>query len=378
MYGKKLYAAGSFDSAGGTYTNHIASWDSLAWDSLGSGLNGNVYALTVYNNALYAGGDFTMAGGVPAKRIAKWDGTSWSAVGAGFDSNTVYALTVYKDTLYAGGSFISSNGVQVNHIAKWDGTKWDSLGHGTNDNVYALTGYDALYAGGAFTKAGNLTANHIASWEHYSINKWDSLGPGTDDTVFALSQGDAPYAVIIKSHKTEYVGNILLVGGKFRHVDKVSSPYIAAYNGGWYIIGQLNATVYALTCSPFSTGNENNYVGGVFDSCYGSEYRDTLRLNYVAQLQLGFPGGINEVSPSNNDVTVYPNPSNGIFTIEQSAEKQSGVIEVYNVLGEKVFKSSFSAPRFTLNLSGQPNGVYIYKVVDKSGTIIGTGKLVVE
>jgi len=51
-----------------------------SWSNAGSGTNGYVLALTVYNGGLYAGGEFTTAGGNPANNIAVWNGSSWSAV----------------------------------------------------------------------------------------------------------------------------------------------------------------------------------------------------------------------------------------------------------------------------------------------------------
>ena len=74
--------------AGGVTVNHIARWDGSPGPPLsgpsGVGVNGNVYALTVYDDgsgpALYAGGRFTTAGGVTVNHIARWDGTAWSAL----------------------------------------------------------------------------------------------------------------------------------------------------------------------------------------------------------------------------------------------------------------------------------------------------------
>jgi hypothetical protein len=64
--------------------SRVARWDGASWSSLGSGLDGTVRALAVFDDgsgaALYATGTFTTAGGVPANNIARWDGASWSAL----------------------------------------------------------------------------------------------------------------------------------------------------------------------------------------------------------------------------------------------------------------------------------------------------------
>ena len=96
------------------------------WSALGSGINGRVDALTVFDDgtgpALYAGGIFTTAGGVAANRIAKWDGTQWSALGSGLN-NIVRALTAFDDgtgsALYAGGNFTTAGGMPASNIARW-------------------------------------------------------------------------------------------------------------------------------------------------------------------------------------------------------------------------------------------------------------------
>jgi len=143
----------------------------------------------------------------------------------------------------------------------------------------------------------------------------------------------------------------------------------------------LNGAVYSLTWSPISTGSGNNYVCGMFDSCYGNTFRDTLRLNYVAQLQLGFPGGINEVSSSTSDVNVYPNPSTGVFNYELKIKNYNSInAVVYNILGEKIYSQSFSIQNatFKIDLNGQPAGIYFYRITSDRGETIADGKLIKE
>jgi hypothetical protein len=67
-----VYAGGVFTRAGGAEANHIAKWNGTGWSSLGSGLNGNVYAIAVSGRDLYAGGIFTRAGGKSSSYIACW------------------------------------------------------------------------------------------------------------------------------------------------------------------------------------------------------------------------------------------------------------------------------------------------------------------
>ena len=149
--GQKLFVGGKFTHAGSTAASSIARWNATtggstpAWTALGSGINGTVWALEVFNDgtgsALYAAGAFNQAGGVAASRIAKWNGSTWSPLGSGLDG-TVHALEVFDDgtgpKLYAGGEFTTAGGVDAKYIAAWNGTTWSAVGGGTNNTVYAL------------------------------------------------------------------------------------------------------------------------------------------------------------------------------------------------------------------------------------------------
>src|SRR5262252_3999148 len=61
-----LYIGGVFKVVGGTIANHIAKWNGSGWSALGSGMDGNVWALAALGSNVYAGGLFSTAGGSPA------------------------------------------------------------------------------------------------------------------------------------------------------------------------------------------------------------------------------------------------------------------------------------------------------------------------
>ena len=107
-----------------------------SWQPLGSGLNGAMRALTVYDNQLIAGGNFTTAGGISANGIAAWNGSSWLALGSGVNGH-VDALGVYQNKLYAGGDFTTAGGISALRIAAWDDTSWSALGSGLGNWTWA-------------------------------------------------------------------------------------------------------------------------------------------------------------------------------------------------------------------------------------------------
>ena|SRR3990172_11664508 len=101
--------------------------------------------------------------------------------------------------------------------------------------------------------------------------------------------------------------------------------------------------------------NVSNPTNTIYQMFYGITYA-------------GF--SVNELSNSFN-ISVFPNPSNGIFTL-QSAEEITSV-EIYNVLGEKVWSGS---EQIEIDLSAQSKGIYFVKVL--STDKVSTQKIVIE
>jgi len=90
--------------------------------------------------------------------------------------------------------------------------------------------------------------------------------------------------------------------------------------------------------------------------------------------------GIDNIESAGGQITVYPNPNNGVFSIAISNyQLVSSNVEVYNMLGEKVYTQfNIQHPIFNINLSSQPNGIYLYRVLQENGNLIGEGKVVLE
>jgi hypothetical protein len=71
------------------------------------------------------------------------------------------------------------------------------------------------------------------------------------------------------------------------------------------------------------------------------------------------PTGIKELNE--NQLSIYPNPSTGTISIALENAALS-LIEVYNVLGEKVYSESFAALRKELDLSSLDAGMYSIRI----------------
>jgi hypothetical protein len=243
----QLIAGGGFTSAGGMTAASIARWDGSAWHGLGSGMSSSVYALAAWDPdgdgpvmpQLIAGGFFVEAGGVTVNRVARWDGTAWQPMGAGMNG-PVYALTVWdadgdgpeKALPVAGGSFTSAGGVAAGGIAVWDGALWRALGPGVNGAVFSLTTWDPdgagtgplqVVAGGSFTQAGAVTVNRIARWNGpWWGGSWQGVGAGMNGHVYALGSW-TPAATGADAPE-------LVAGGVFTAAGGLDSAYFARYS----------------------------------------------------------------------------------------------------------------------------------------------------
>ena len=71
-----------------------------------------------------------------------------------------------------------------------------------------------------------------------------------------------------------------------------------------------------------------------------------------------------------NKFIVYPNPNNGIFTVEGSENKYELILT--NVFGEKITQTVIpsGARNLTIDLSAQPNGIYLLQIKSENGTAL--------
>ncbi len=91
---------------------------------------------------------------------------------------------------------------------------------------------------------------------------------------------------------------------------------------------------------------------------------------------------ITPLTSTEPNIILYPNPNTGKFTIEfvGTQNSVSDKIEVYNILGEKVFTKSLipSQDYNTFDLGSQPAGIYLYRIISENGELIKDGKFIIQ
>ncbi|MDP1622683.1 MAG: PKD domain-containing protein [Bacteroidales bacterium] len=85
--------------------------------------------------------------------------------------------------------------------------------------------------------------------------------------------------------------------------------------------------------------------------------------------------GTNEFQPEleKQFYRIYPNPTDGTFTLELNASDNTGkwFVEIYDMNGQRIISSAFSTERkHEFSLSGKPAGIYLLRVISdrRSGT----------
>ncbi len=225
-------------------------------------------------------------------------------------------------------------------------------------------------AGGNCSGSGTATAAPCGGAAPYTY-LWSNAK--TTATISGLTQGS--YSVTI----TDSCGNSSTASTSITQPAAISAVKTTTVdNGSCNGTAKVNASggtpPYTYLWSP-----NNQTTDSIGNQCAGT-YCCTITDNKgcidTVCVIVNLSTGINAISNSSS-LTVYPNPNNGSFTIQSSAFNGQSSIEIYNVLGEKVYSqlsTLYSPLSITLN---QPNGVYFYRVVTESGALLNEGKLVI-
>jgi hypothetical protein len=125
----------------------------------------------------------------------------------------------------------------------------------------------------------------------------------------------------------------------------------------------------------------NIYIVGMFKSSsiiFGGSSITNSTTNYdeifIAKLASSVVG-IENSSVVENDVVVFPNPSNGVFYFTNLPPK--GMIEVYDLSGRKIFQTFIDDKKAVIDLSENSSGIYFYKIKNESEYEV-SGKLIVH
>jgi hypothetical protein len=383
---------------GGTFTgptiSYLAKWNGTAWENVGTGVNGPVYAIGIKTASdIYVGGAFTMAGGTAVSNIARWSGSAWSDIGGGFNDQVNCIFVPGSGIVYAGGKFSQSSGVAMNHIARLSGTAWTQLGAGINSPVNAIAEHNGnihagcedlnnpvkkfdgtawsdltgISGGKVFALAsfsGNLYAGGEFSMPFPAAVKHDGSSWSSILTTFAFT--DKIYCMLSRN-------GVLLLGGKFTNLglNGAKASYIAKKPATGNpiqsitdVTSVLNDEVYAIG---YKTTPSSNYViaGGKFSN-----------FNHVAITATTI--GIDEISDDVVEHNFYPNPvkEKAHLFVKTSGKFVHPELKILD-LQARIIPAGLSAASsnpdeidYSIDCSQLARGTYYYLLTDEGRRII--------
>ena len=99
---------------------------------------------------------------------------------------------------------------------------------------------------------------------------------------------------------------------------------------------------------------------------------------WIDDASVVFPTGVEQLLNDNERLLIFPNPSNGIFSINQaSSNSENLTIEVYNMLGEKIYSGMiFGESTSRIDISYLSEGIYFVKT--DNGKKTETQKIIIQ
>ena len=287
--------------------------------------------------------------------------------------------------------------IPTNGLVAWypfNGNANDESGNGNNGvvNGAILTAdrlgnpnaaYDFNGVNNYISVIGNSSLHNIA--DSMSCSIWIFAPPFTPTTETAIAKTQSLTGFGFSNniyHNTDQcefrVVNAAGLGGVYTTSPIITSSWhnivsvVSSTTRSIYYDGMLNTSTtaagyyYGSNTGPLTIGCHTNlvswYLGKIDDI---GIWNRPLTAQEVLQIYNSTITGINEPL-SLSSFGIYPNPNKGTFTITTPNISDNGSIEIYSVLGERIFSEpvSFTSKK-EINIKNISQGIYFVKVFDE-------------
>ena len=358
------------------------------WNSLANGTSNFVrviYSDTI-NNSLLIGGMFSNAGDSIVHQIASWDGNAFDNIGVGTgDTNcsggcgAVLSIVNFDNKLFMSGSFDVINGIhwQERFLAYFDGTNWIPSGN-PDVSVNLDIVNNEMFALNILSEIDSMACKDVAI---YTGNGWEpffTIGPMNDDQIWCMDFYDGNYVM---------AGNFNVGGGKNEIVlfDGLQTyPLQNGLLGGIAAINDLEVYKGILWVGGYflaSDGNVSDFIAAWDGQNWFNPLPDVYYINQVYDLEVIYVAeyiGVQDdtclIIPLSatykkfeSNLSIFPNPTSSLLQLHFSTSQNLyDEIEIFNLLGEKVFSQSISILNgendFEVNCVSLPSGIYILEL----------------
>ena len=233
-----------------------------------------------------------------------------------------------------------------------------------------------IVAGRSQSTNGDITGNHgnndywIVKITNTGIIEWEKSLGGTDsDYALSIQQtSDEGYIVAGVAESTD--GDVSVNLG---YIDYWIVKLTSTGNIDWeQSLGGTDAD-YALSIQQTSDGGY--IVAGYSYSNDGDITGNNGEYDYWI-VKLGEGVAIEEPLANDNEFNIYPNPAQINLTISINVELKNAQVEIYNVMGEKVYNAAINNKLATINTKQFSSGIYFVIIVAEGKHF--TKKLIVE
>jgi len=319
--------------------------------SVCAGANGVSYSVAPIANAT------TYVWTLPTNAtIASGAGTN--SITVNFAANAVAGnITVYGNNICGDGTTSPAFAVSINPLPDPAGTITgpNAVCEGTTGVVYSVaaianaTGYNWTVPTGVTITSGMNTHSIIVDFSPtavsgaFTVTGTNSCGNGTVSPNYNVVVNPIPVTPVITAQG-----------------DTLTSS--APAGNQWYFNGTIIPGATTHTWIGLQTGWYSDIV--MLSGCSS----DTSNRIYI--LKVGV-----EPSPTKPDVTIYPNPNDGEFTLVISTPRQDNFsIKVFNNLGIQIFEMKnvdvTGTTRQVIDLRPVPNGMYSVVIANEMGSVV--------
>ena len=141
-------------------------------------------------------------------------------------------------------------------------------------------------------------------------------------------------------------------------------------NGNSGCFEQVVTTVDSVPVTIVSLPADTLLLGPVIVNSYSSIEGSGCMVNTLC-----ITTTINEIEVMNL-FSIYPNPSQGCFTVRQNIESKNAILSIYNTLGEKIYVTNLEHNYEIINCSKLVPGIYFISTITESKII--TAKLIIN
>jgi len=148
------------------------------------------------------------------------------------------------------------------------------------------------------------------------------------------------------------------------------------HNGIAVVYANGGPTPYSYLWAP--GGQTTDSISHLSAGTYTCTVTDANGCKNISSVTVKSTTGINNMAANAGNIIVYPNPNNGNFTIQLSGVSDKSSVEVYNTMGQMVYTGALASGNNTVDLNTKSNGVYLYRIISETGSLINQGKLVIQ